>query len=486
VLCDSTCHNDNNPPTDSCVVTDQFGIFVAPGAGASTPTGTMAAPYGTIQAGINAAKGHVGRVYVCAGTDTTPVALTSASAAVTVYGGFNCSTWAYSTATEHVIVAPASGVALTMTGVTAAITIENIEFDAVNASGNDTLGNGTSSMAAFAVSTSSVTLSNVTLKAGNAVNAGNAVEGNDGGVPPSTNYSGGATAPSGEDPALGDAGATTGGTIACTDGTSSKGGLGGEASTAVPNGVSSGGPGISTPTATGSAGVDGAGGGAGTSGIDGCGNGHSGANGAPLPAVAGAANWGTLIATGWTPALGSNGVDGDTGQGGGGGGGSTAPALAGGSGGSGGCGGAGGLAGAGGGSSFALLAFDSPISLVACTLESGNAGSGAAGSKGQDGQGGGAPGTSAGGCGGGFGGNGAGGGGGGGGAAGVSLGVGYVGTSPTLDVTTNFNGGGMVSGQSGGGNPGTGGTNALGTGTSGNAGGPGIAGEAMKLQSLAH
>jgi hypothetical protein len=61
-----------------------------------------------------------------------------------------------------------------------------------------------------------------------------------------------------------------------------------------------------------------------------------------------------------------------------------------------------------------------------------------------------------------------------------------VGTSPTLDVTTNFNGGGMVSGQSGGGNPGTGGTNALGTGTSGNAGGPGIAGEAMKLQSLAH
>ncbi len=478
VLCGGTCHADNGPPTDPCVVTEAFGVFVKPGAGSASPTGTKAAPYGTISAGITAAKTHsLGRVFVCAGTDTTAVTLDSSSAALTVFGGFNCSTWAYDTANQHTAVAPPSGIALTMTGVTAKVTIDHVEFDAANASGTDASGNGKSSIAAFASDSSNVTLSFVTLKAGNGVN------GNGGGAA-GQNYSGGNTAPGGQGPGVGDTGEISGPLNTCTDTTSSKGGFGGQSSASA-NGVGSGGSGTSTPLAVSStAGIDGAGGAAGTTAINACTGGHPGANGAAATAVGGATAWGTLTTSGWTPASGANATSGSPGEGGGGGGGSTVPPLSAGSGGAGGCGGAGGIAGSGGGSSFALLAFNSPITLSACTLSTENAGSGGGGSKGEDGQSGGAPGTSAGACGGGFGGNGGGGGGGGGGAAGLSLGVGYIGTSPSLDVATTFDNGGSVSGQSSGGDGGNGGSNALGPGAAGNAGGKGKAGLATKIQLL--
>jgi len=385
VLCESTCHADNGPPSDPCVVTEQFGVFVAPGG---TGTGTRAAPFGSIQAGLTAAQTQgLGRVYVCGGTLTGAVSFTSSSAAVTVYGGFQCSNWSYAPTTQHVVVAPTSGIPLTFNGSSAAIAIENVEFDAVNASGTDAHGNGNSSIAAFAVNATNVSLVGVTLKAGNAVNGTN-------GGAPGSNYGGGNTAPSGEGPDTGDAGLTIGGAITCTDGTSSKGGSGGESSTA-PGGVNSGGPGISTPPATSSsAGFDGLGGNAGTSVTATCTPGHPGANGTAATAVSGATAWGTLSSSGWTPASGTNGADGDPGQGGGGGGGSTVPDLAGGSGGSGGCAGTGGIAGAGGGSSFALLSLNSAISLTAsCVLAAGNAGSGGAGTGGENGQNGGAGGS---------------------------------------------------------------------------------------------
>ncbi len=473
-LCDSTCHSDNAPPTDACVVTEQFGVFVAPGG---TGTGTRAAPFGSIQAGLAAAQTQgLGRVYVCGGTLAGAVAFTASSAAVTVYGGFQCGSWTYAPTTQHVVVAPPSGVPLTFNGSAAAIAIENIEFDAANATGFDAHGNGNSSIAAFAVNATNVSLVGVTLKAGNGVSAGAAAA-------PASNYGGGATAPSGEGPALLDAGVTTPGSITCTDGTSSRGGGGGE-SAAAAGGVLAGGIGSSVPATTPSPStplLDGAGGAAGTT-TAGCGNGYSGANGAANPAVAGAATWGTLTSSGWTPTGGSNGSNGNPGQGGGGGGGST-PAPAGGSGGSGGCGGTGGLAGVGGGSSFALLSLNSTIALTgSCTLSAGNAGAGGGGGNGENGQNGGAQGLSS--CSGGYGGNGAGGGGGGGGAAGVSAGIGYVGTStPTADSTTSY-ALGTVSGASGGGAGGNGGTTIEGSGPAGNAGGTGIAGKSQDVLPL--
>ncbi len=477
-LCDSTCHSDNAPPTDACVVTEQFGVFVAPGG---TGTGTRAAPFGSIQAGLAAAQTQgLGRVYVCGGTLAGAVAFTASSAAVTVYGGFQCGSWTYAPTTQHVVVAPPSGVPLTFNGSAAAIAIENIEFDAANATGFDAHGNGNSSIAAFAVNATNVSLVGVTLKAGNGVSAGAAAA-------PASNYGGGATAPSGEGPALLDAGTTTPGSITCADGTSSKGGGGGESSAAT-GGVASGGPGVWTPpgTTSPSTGFDGAGGAAGTGATssDQCRSGDPGANGAAATtAASGAGTWGTLTASGWSPTAGTNGTNGNPGQGGGGGGGATIPVVSGGSGGAGGCGGTGGLAGVGGGSSFALLALNSAISLTAsCSLSAGNAGAGGGGSSGENGQNGGGPGLST--CSGGYGGNGAGGGGGGGGAAGVSAGIGYVGTTaPTPDTTTTY-ALGAVSGASGGGAGGNAGTNADGTGNNGPAGGTGIAGKSQDVLPL--
>ena len=171
------------------MVTEQFGVFVAPGG---TGTGTRAAPFGSIQAGLTAAQTQgLGRVYVCGGTLTGAVSFTSSSAAVTVYGGFQCSNWSYAPTTQHVVVAPTSGIPLSFNGSSAAITIENVEFDAANTSGTDAHGNGNSSIAAFAVNATNVSLVGVTLKAGNAVNGTN-------GGAPGSNYGGGNTAPSGK------------------------------------------------------------------------------------------------------------------------------------------------------------------------------------------------------------------------------------------------------------------------------------------------
>ncbi len=147
---------------------------------------------------------------------------------------------------------------------------------------------------------------------------------------------------------------------------------------------------------------------------------------------------GILSQSGWMPGSGSPGDDGKPGQGGGGGGNGRLSSGSGGGGGCGGCGGAGGKPGQGGGASIALLSFQSSITLAGCSLDGrrlrerrqqvetpkpdkrrahghadriGNLG----------------------GCPGGAGGAGAGGNGGQGGPGGLSLGIGYVGTPPTID-----------------------------------------------------
>ncbi len=474
--CNGTCHSTTAGPTDPCYVTEQFGVFVATNGSDATGNGTRAAPYATMGYAVQHAGG-LPNVFTCQGTYPGQVSLGSSSPAITIYGGFNCSsaTWTYAASAPQMVVVqpPAGTIPLVINSVTAAVTIANMTFKAANASGQDSAGNGLSSVAVFANASPNITMKGVSLQAGSAANG-------NGNTPPGANYSGG-TAPAGESPQTGDAGTTAPGSLTCGDGTTSSGGAGGPTSPAL-----GGANGSSNPVATTTPGYDGAGGGGGASVTSHCGFGNDGAQGAPGAMGNGALSWGTLSSTGWTPASGADGHNGSPGEGGGGGGGATLPLSAGASGGSGGCGGAGGHGGGGGGSSFALLALNSPVSLVSCTLSTSNAGSGGAGGAGQAGQSGGNGGvaTLAGACSGGYGGNGGGGGGAGGGAAGLSVGVAYVGSSvPLLDSVTTFTGGG-VSGQSTGGSGGGGGSNPVGSAQGGQAGSGGKAGSQAKLQVL--
>jgi hypothetical protein len=101
--CGADCLPNSDDPsdtTDTCVVSESFGIFVSTATGAdSTTCGTRAAPCKTIGNGITVAHAASGkRVYVCDdGTYAEQIALTAAVDGAAVYGGFSCTggTWAY-------------------------------------------------------------------------------------------------------------------------------------------------------------------------------------------------------------------------------------------------------------------------------------------------------------------------------------------------------------------------------------------------------
>ncbi len=466
-LCNGTCHSSTAGPTDPCYVTETFGVFVAPNGSDAPGRGTRAAPYATMGYAVQHASG-LPNVFTCQGSYAGQVNLGASTPAITIYGGFNCSSWAYTPAAPQMVVVqpPAGTIPLVLNGVTNAVTIANMTFKAADASGQDANGNGLSSIAAFANQTSTVTLNGVALQAGNAANGVN-------NAAPSANYSG-TLAPAGKGSSDPDAGANpSGGMSQCGTG-ASQGGAGGGAS---PTG---GGPGTPAEPGNTSTTYNGAAGGASCTPTP-----KAGQNGAGGTAGSAVGAWGAvnpLGASPWTPSAGQVGGSGSPGQGGGGGGGDFG--TAGGGGGAGGCGGTGGPPGGGGGSSFALLASNAPITLIACTLKTGNAGNGGQGGMGEAGQGGGGGGLAS--CGGAPGGNGGGGGGGGGGAGGLSVGIGYVGTFWSNPGAT-FSGGTAGAAGSGGGG-GAPGSNALSSLNPGNPGAPGAAstkpGAAALLQVL--
>ncbi len=394
-----TCDPSQPPSTEPCVIADGYGIFVATGGSASA-AGTEAAPVDSITTALTLAQSaskHL--IFVCGGEYNGAVSIASTlSIDVKIYGGMSCPTaaggdggaaWTY-TGAATMVSSGSNHPALTVSGTTHAITIEDVGFvagDAVNA--------GDSSIAGWIANASGVTFKRAAFTAGNGVSqpvAGMAPE----------NHFGGAL--NGSTPLA--ATPKTGGAepdCLCGDQTTSFGGQGGGGGMGA---GTSGAPGGSNPTATGSPPNDGAAGvGAGMAGALVCGNGHAGANGAQGGAGAGATTLGVLIASSWTPSKGANGASGAPGQGGGGGGGTLgATAVGGGGGACGGCGGGAGQAGAGGGSSFALVVVASTVTLASTTLTAGSGGAGGAGSAGEIGQSGGGGGTVGGGCGGGNGG----------------------------------------------------------------------------------
>jgi hypothetical protein len=448
------CDVTQAPSQNGCVIADGLALFVSVTTGNDSNAGTMGAPLKTLAKGISLAQTSTNhRVFACAGT--YPEALSLSGAGAAIFGGFACpagggdagAAWTYPG--TKAVIAPSLATlgtalaALKVTGVSGAMSFADLEVDAPTLAGTTPPAGsaGTSSVAAFVSGSSNVSFTNVKLVAENAT----------GGAPgamASSNWYGGSL--DGK-PGSGEVG---GGelTCACGDGTSSQGGAGGSAAD---GGVP--GPGA-PPLASGTAGEDGLacnGAGSGGNGNDATASSHVGA---------GAASYGTLSGTGWSPLSGASGGSGSPGQGGGGGGDGLAaptPKGAGGGGACGGCGGAGASAGGGGGSSFALLVFQSTVTLKTSTLVAKNAGGGGAGGPGQQGQGGSQNGgvQAAPGCQGGGGGSGSGGNGGGGGAGGISAGIAFGGTTTiTADgnaVTPTSPPGGVTFGTGGG--PGGGG-----------------------------
>ena len=144
-------------PVEALCVTDALGVFVSP-TGTAGGAGTKEAPVSTIAKGIALATSSRSHVYVCTGMYAESVTISGASA-VSLQGGFDCSSWAYA-ATNKVTVAPASGTALMVNEVTSAVEIEDVEFDA--AAGTPTSVN---SIAALVNASPSVTLRRVVLTA---------------------------------------------------------------------------------------------------------------------------------------------------------------------------------------------------------------------------------------------------------------------------------------------------------------------------------
>ena len=409
------CDTTKSPSEETCLVSDEFAIFVAP-TGKDGSGGTKAGPVKTIAKAIELA-GDTKMVIACDGSYAEQVKLT---AGAKLYGGFACPgsamPWKYETGKKSKVAPSDRGVALGVATGAAVVVIEDFEFDALDATDP-----GESSVAAFVNTSTAVAFTRVKLVAGKGMDGAN------GTMTP-------ATFPLPSMLKGNSASGDTGGAfnlITCPAGGATKGGKGGDGGLGITGGQNG------TPDLGG-----GKGGTVGSCGMGGLGG--DGGDAPPQPAASGATKVGSITPAGWTGAAGTDGAPGTPGQGGGGGTGaesnSTTGAVSGGAGGggAGGCGGAPGTAGKAGGSSIALLVLSSAVTLSASELVTGDAGKGGDGAAGQDGQtqsgGGGVQSGDA--CQGGKGGKGGKGGAGGGAAGGVSLGIAYQGMAPTTDADT--------------------------------------------------
>lgn len=407
----SGCDSTKNPLDESCLVSNDYAVFVAP-TGDDNNTGTQDEPLASLTKAVEVAAGDK-LVLVCTSTYDEHVVIASGAH---IFGGFKCADWSPDTA-KSLFKPTTAGPALKIDTVSDELLLDGLSFEV-----GDAAAAGETALTAIVNASPKVTLRGVSLK------AGKGKTGSDGSLsdfefPDESTLGGNAESPAGS------GGAEK--TCACQTGLMSVGALGG------------------APSASGQSGAKGLpdhGGGLGGDPSAGdCGSGSSGKKGADAPAAtaaAGAAILGSASPAGWVPSRGEDGTTGVPGQGGGGGA-SLNSSGHGGGGGCGGCGGNGGTAGKGGGGSIALLLVNSPVTMVASTLLTADAGNGGSGVDGQAGQvaigaGGGVV-SSINACPGGNGGKGAKGGAGGGGAGGVSVGIIWKGAiAPTVSADTNI------------------------------------------------
>lgn len=424
------CDASKTPAEGGCDVSDATGIFVSP-TGSDTNPGTKAAPFKTVQAGIDAAKKDANKrnVFVCEGTYDEQVVIDEAAQGVALHGGFTCADWAYKS--TSVVLAPSkAGYAVKVAG--SAGLVETFELRA-----KDGAVPGASSIVVFVEAAPGMTFRRVKIFAGKGAKGADgapiapyATAAQKGNAPTSTQ------APGAEI------------TCTCSNGTTTGGGGGGGNKPPPPGVIATGGkPSIpGAPVSAGKPYSSCAG-----SGAPGA---YDGANGLVADVVKGASTIGTISSQGWVSAAGSPGAEGGVAQGGGGAFG-TFDAHVSSGGGCGGCGGKGGNAGAGGGASIGVAALNSTVRIQSSTITTSDGGDGGKGGDGQAGQAGGIGGDELVGwsfCRGGTGGTGGDGSGGGGGAGGSSLGIIVVGSKELdVDKASSFSIGTAKPGGAGGG-----------------------------------
>jgi hypothetical protein len=415
-----------DPVADSC------GVFVSSSLGvddAAADRGTQAKPFKTIGTALMKADGA--RVYACAESFNEAVTI---SAAVDLYGGLDCKSWAYVGTTKKTkLTAAADAIPLTLSTDAGSVIVEDFAITAADAKTD-----GGSSIAVIADQVSaSFARCDLVAGSGMAGLAGTtptdsvgptnstdaAIKGNDGKnacMDPSKQFGGDA-----KENAL--CPAMSGGPLG------GQGGVG-----AVNSGSNGDANPATTQTALGGQGEPTAdpmwscvigGGVAGT----------NGASGVAGEGATGASSLGTLDKSGLTGIPGQPGGLAPPGQGGGGGGGAkgkiSCAGASGGGGGAGGCGGKGGFGGKAGGASIALASLGATLSFDKVTIRVGVGGAGGNGGDGQVGGSGGKGGTGGAGsgtldaCDGGKGGQGGTGGKGGGGRGGHAIGIASTGAA---------------------------------------------------------
>ncbi|MBK7580812.1 MAG: hypothetical protein IPI67_11455 [Myxococcales bacterium] len=247
------CDASKAPGEETCVIDEQYGVFVSPKGDDSAGDGTKTKPYKSLSKAVSNAASAKKRVYACddGGGYTESAALDlSALNGSGLYGGFDCTAWSYSTTSKAKLAGAST--AVRVDAVATSLTIEDFDVAAADASTA-----GASSLGVFVTSSTNLTLRRVKITAGKGM-AGtpgtNGANGDAGGAPGAAQQGTGATCSSA--PAT-----QVGGAWAAASACGSLGGKGGNAEKAAAGG--NGTPGTPLTNVT-PANVDNKGGGSGS------------------------------------------------------------------------------------------------------------------------------------------------------------------------------------------------------------------------------
>ncbi|MEI9949399.1 MAG: hypothetical protein WDO74_10550 [Pseudomonadota bacterium] len=361
------CNGSLSPDLDACVISDEYGIFVAPNQDASAD-GTQAHPYATLTTALaNVMK--IKHVYVCAADYAEPDTIEIPDR-VSIYGGFTCEggVWKYDSALPaHLL--PKSPIGARITDAKVGVVIQDVRIDAGNAPDD---GTGASSFGMMISGSQNIALKRVEIRAGKGGKGKAGIDGATGldGIASGTDQNGKAgtcdSAPSSRT-----------GPVPVPKICGSEGGVGGTAQVAADYSPTQDGLGgyLVAPSNGGKGGqVFG----------NGASRGGDGDKGTPGDKGTAAPALGAFSATGYQMASGGSGGAGRPGRGGGGGGASLGAASStanclgstGGAGGMGGCGGDPGGGGIGGGASVGLLSWQSAVTIDSCALTANTGGAG--------------------------------------------------------------------------------------------------------------
>ncbi len=141
------CDTSKSPSAESCLVDDQYAVFVD-GTASASGDGSKASPFKTIGEALAGAAGKI--ILVC---DTTYAEQVKLGAGAKIFGGFKCTDWSYDGGQRAVVAPTSEGYALEIDSVTDPVVIEDVEFDAADASTP-----GASSVAGFVHGSTEVVL----------------------------------------------------------------------------------------------------------------------------------------------------------------------------------------------------------------------------------------------------------------------------------------------------------------------------------------